>query len=338
MNIIISSSIPQFNLSYNQPGKPGVDDRSRLLEETGTFFQNLNGFKGRSLVPSKTQTTQASFFSQASTRYDTQTQLQTQFSLSQKHHDESQSKSQHMDMSQKSMMASMSQSIGVAVKKYKGGKIPANRYLNLRVDFANGVAADELPSALLLKNTNSSSLMSSPVPRPSGATKSANDGFIVTPLGRVGGGAGLCVDMVAETKIDREHLSDDEKSVHFSQYSRSSMNSKPFTQPPTEDDSLGDEDDSDEAKHFPLTQPDGKTDNKSHSNTQIEEKENMKVKEIKVGSKAFAIPYGSKGGEQRYHLCEVRDHRKTTSCLDGAEREEYKCAFFSKQLEALGKS
>jgi len=118
---------------------------------------------------------------------------------------------------------------------------------------------------------------------------------------------------------------------------------------------FSDDDNEEKGDHTPCTQPPGEKQaikNESHaiavgslftnrddSQTQpypdeMEDKENV---EIKVGGKAFGLPYGLKCG-QKYILCDVRDHRVTRSCLDGMEREEYKCAFKDcEELEAVGK-
>mmetsp|Transcript_36870 Transcript_36870/g.77342 ORF Transcript_36870/g.77342 Transcript_36870/m.77342 type:complete len:410 (-) Transcript_36870:1488-2717(-) len=325
--------------------------------------------------------------------------------MSQKHHPV---ESQDFEMSQKSLMASMSQSIRVSTKKNQGIRIPSSRYLTLRVDFTKIMERNELPPSLKQKDQFSAShCLLSPALTSRGCTAGANSGvkddgandkFVVTPLGRIAenGYSGLCVDMTARTRESRQ---DDEKNIHFSQPSSSSdfmlfsqaemeeweeigeerydheeeESCLPFTQAPEEDSARNDtniktldciqksaayfcDDDNEEKRdHTPCTQPPRKeqaTQNESHavaveslftnrddSQTQPypdEIGDNEKV-EIKVGGKAFGLPYGLKCG-QKYILCDVRDHRVTRSCLDGMEREEYKCAFKDcKELEAVGK-
>ncbi len=58
--------------------------------------------------------------------------------------------------------------------------------------------------------------------------------------------------------------------------------------------------------------------------------------DIQVGSMALGQPYGL-NGRNVYILCDVLDHRITRSCVDGKEKGEYKCAFYSNELRASGR-
>ena len=128
--------------------------RQRAMASMGTLFQNLNGFKAavgarsRAIVPSHTQgmsrrgaTQQSSLaFSQASSRTSTH-RSRGHYSLSQKHCAESLA-------SQRSLMASLSQSVRVSVRRRRGGRIPCERYLRLRLDLSQEMDESELPLAL----------------------------------------------------------------------------------------------------------------------------------------------------------------------------------------------
>lgn len=119
------------------------------------------------------------------------TQSQGHFSLSQRHggggrRSQSQRRQQQrLELSQRSLMASMSQSIHARVKRNRGRAIPESRYLTLRVELVN--ATKDLPPALKEKSS-SCRLLTSPVPTGGGTSRGASgpkkDGFVVTPLGK----------------------------------------------------------------------------------------------------------------------------------------------------------
>ena len=168
------------------------------------------------------------------------------------------------------------------------------------------------------------------------------------------GYSGLCVDMVARTKVDgKENDEDDHKRIHSTQRSRSSYSPDgddlPLTQPVKNDVDIENEYDVDECQ--PLTQKQEKQGGlharleplRKSSTDCIEdciknERADTAGKdiEVQVGSKALGQPYGLKGGTE-YVLCDVLDHRITKSCADGKEKEEFKCAFYSTELRTLGK-
>ncbi|KAL3792913.1 hypothetical protein ACHAW5_006820 [Stephanodiscus triporus] len=204
-----------FNISYKRPENPGEVEEDEVNEAVGCVFQNLNGFQaGRSLsqsvVPSKTQ---ASFLSlsQSSRAPSYGDGSQTQMS-SMDFFPRSQ-----MEMSQKSLMESMSQSIRVSVKKNRGRTIPRTRYLTLRVEFMNSMSPNELPPSL-----KQNCLETSPVSIVGGnsgesssrGSKHHTDRFIVTPLGRISetGYSGVCVDMVAKTKVNGNEDYEDKRN------------------------------------------------------------------------------------------------------------------------------
>jgi len=336
------------------PENPSEVETSEVYEGTGSFFQNLNGFQaGRSLsqsvVPSKTQGscigTQASIAlsqaSRATSQYGTQEMSpadQSYYGLSQKHH-ESQSQ---MAMSQKSLMASMSQSIHVSVKKNRGSKIPADRYLTLRCEFTKSLHKNELPSGLKKRAPNSSCHMASPVPVGSGAMR-------VTPLGRIteSSYSGLCVEMSAHSRVvESEEMDCDDNTVNFSQCSRS----KEFSTQPQKETVANLTETGNNDEDISFCDDDGQVNKKecfretSHSDfgsagsqaissqVKIDIKENV---ELQVGGKAFGLPYGLNCGET-FLLCDVRDYRMTRSAING-RREEYKVAFQSNELKAAGK-
>ncbi|KAL7548709.1 hypothetical protein ACHAWF_011983 [Thalassiosira exigua] len=441
-----------FSVSCAAPDNPGAVDEARMLGEITTVFQNLNGYKAgrasfsqRSVVPSRTQgthgggtqtqTTQASFgFSQASSRYLSQYDTQAfseeeeedsskgggHFSLSQKHlrprtqpQTQPGTQTQTQAASQKSLLASMSQSIHRSVKGRNGATIPKDRYLTLRVDFANPTERDELPPALRRAEEADGASREGPTKRAKGgATKghttktprgapSTGGAMRVTPLGRIveGGYSGLCVDVAARSRVARGRGAGDEGDggrdeddgegasvVDFSQFSwRSERSSRPPDGGRGEEskeledshekanakgrgrraESIGDrEEEVQEEDKGPRRGESPEKANADVSESPVgenlceeadfentgagdwempgekllrektEEKENLGVE---VGGKAFGIPYGLKGPEPKFIECDILDHRAVTSCLDGKEREEFKCSFRSRELNAAGK-
>ena len=262
-------------------------------------------------------------------------------------------------MSQSQMMASMSQSIRVSVKKNQGNKIPSSRYLTLRVDFTALLKSKELPQAL--KQGKSSKKSPIPIAAVQPNSKESKDGFVVTPLGRIteNGHSGLCVDMFAETKCseakDKENNdgSDDEDMSDHNQKSRSPANSdsnKDDDSPLTEHSEKGlseiDENDTDAQQHFTQHEKDETSSevspNESASvdeatatqivNEQCEAEENTN---IQVDAKAFGIPFGLGLDNDTYVQCEIREQR-TTQLKDDLEVEEFKCCFDSDELEKAG--
>lgn len=160
--------------------------------------------------------------------------------------------------------------------------------------------------------------------------------------------------MVANTKVNDEAIDEnDQTRFRSTQRSRSSHtsddNDRPITQPAEKDADTENEHDVEECR--PLTQRRGKHDG-LHSWENISRKISSDRLEIRtknqegvtfggniavqVGGKALGQPYGLKGGNV-YILCDVLDHRITKSCIDGKEKEEFKCAFHSKELRASGK-
>ena len=260
-------------------------------------------------------------------------------------------------MSQSQMMASMSQSIRLSVKKNQGNKIPTSRYLTLRVDFMALLKAKELPQAL--KQGKSSRRSPIPIAAVQPNAKETKDGFVVTPLGRIteNGHSGLCVDMFAETKcsesVDKENNDDDDTSDNHSQKSHSPANSQsnkdddsPLTEHSEKDLSENDENDTDAQQHFTQhekdeTSPEASL-NESASvdeatatqivNEQCEAEENTN---IQVDAKAFGIPFGLGLDNDTYVQCEIREQR-TTQLKDDLEVDEFKCCFDSDELEKAG--
>lgn len=175
-------------------------------------------------------------------------------------------------------------------------------------------------------------------------------------IGRVSesGYSGLCVDMVARTKVDgKENDEDDHKRFHSTQRSRPSYSPDgddlPLTQPVKNDVDIENEYDVDQC--WSLTQkqekqgglharlePLRKISTDCNEDCIKNERVDMADKDIavQVGSKALGQPYGLKGCNE-YVLCDVLDHRITKSCVDGKEKEEFKCAFYLTELRTSGK-
>jgi len=168
------------------------------------------------------------------------------------------------------------------------------------------------------------------------------------------GYSGLCVDMVARTKVDgKENDEDDHKRFRSTQRSRSSYSPDgddlPLTQPVKNDVDIGNEYDVDQCRPLPQKQekqgvlharlePLRKISTDCIEDCIKNERVDTAGKdiEVQVGSKALGQPYGLKGGKE-FVLCDLLDHRITKSCVDGKEKEEFKCAFYSTKLRTLGR-
>jgi hypothetical protein len=190
-----------FELTFTEQSHPELQ-MTQCRESTGSFFRNLNGFSAgmQTVLPSKTQSSALSLYSQESSQYLTQEQS---FASSQKH-----SASHSLGkMAQRSLAMSMSQSVLTSVKKNLGYQIPDSRYLSLDVKFTNEVEVDDLPMVFQEEGVNSLS----PVP-----AVADMDQFVVTPLGSISD----IVQMHAYSK--RANEAEDDQTVSFSQsqYSR----------------------------------------------------------------------------------------------------------------------
>lgn len=161
--------------------------------------------------------------------------------------------------------------------------------------------------------------------------------------------------MFAKTKVDgKEDDEDDYSRFCSTRHSQSSYpfdgDDRPLTQPFENVVDINNEQNVDE--RWPLTQ---RQEKQNGFRTGVDPSKNMcsdRIEnciksqrgdmpdidniEVQVGSKAFGQPYGLKGGNE-YILCNVIDHRITKSCVDGKEKEEFKCVFNSNELRTSGR-
>jgi len=195
-----------FQLSFAEQSQPGELQMTQFKELTGSFFRNINGYKGGSVVPARTQSTLPSQgYTQASSQYCTQ----QHFASSQKHQT-----SRSLELTQRSIMMSMTQSIrSIRAKNARGNQIPDSRYLSLDVKFTDEIEVDDLPDVFQKQECD----IRSPLPDSMGH-------FVVTPLGTISESclAGLKVDMHAYSRSigsNEDGDESEERSVYFSQHS-----------------------------------------------------------------------------------------------------------------------